>query len=259
MKVTIMGCGTSTGVPVIGCPCDVCTSGDPRNHRTRSSIVVSSNGGNILVDTAPDLRYQSLATGLTRIDAVLYTHDHADHIFGMDELRTFNFVMGKAIPVYGNEKVIKRIRNVFEYVWDPGAPKGGGLPMIQTNIINGDMKIAGIPVKPLTLMHGKQPILGFLFGDQVAYMTDCNHIPEETMELVKGVPLAIIDGLRHRPHNTHYSVGEAVAALEKIGPKRALLTHLSHSLDYDRLRDDLPEWVEPAYDTMVIDIEEVAI
>lgn len=256
MKVTIMGCGTSTGVPVIGCPCDVCRSGDPRNHRTRSSITVSQDGVNVLVDTAPDLRFQAMATGLVSIDAVLYTHEHADHIFGMDELRTFNFVMGRPIPVYGSDKVIERIRKVFAYIWDPDAPKGGGLPMINTNVINGDLRFGGIEVKPLTLWHGRQSILGFKFGSSLAYMTDCNAIPDETLETVEGMPLVIIDALRYRPHTTHFAVEEAVDVVSKIKPGRALLTHLSHSLDYQRLKDELPDGIEPAYDGMVIDLEE---
>ncbi len=256
MRVTVLGCGTSTGVPVIGCPCDVCRSGDPRNHRSRSSVVVSENGQNVLVDTAPELRYQSLAVGLDRVDAVLYTHDHADHIFGMDELRTFNFIMGRSIPVYGNEKVINRIRSVFDYIWDPHAPKGGGLPMITTSILNGNLDLAGIKVKPLSLWHGEQLILGFKFGDKLAYMTDCSHVPEETMDEVQDTPVIIIDALRYRPHTTHFSVDQALEVLKELNPKRALLTHLSHSLDYHRLRDELPPGVEPAYDGLVVDLEE---
>ncbi len=256
MKVTILGCGTSTGVPVVGCPCDVCQSSDPRNHRTRSSIFVSKENKNILVDTSPDLRSQALMTGLRRIDAVLYTHDHADHIFGLDELRTFNFIMGQPIPIYGNEKVIDRIKTVFNYIWDPDAPKGGGLPMLNTNIFKEAMTLGGIKVEPLDLIHGKQHILGFLFDGNAAYMTDCSDVPDETIEMTKGVDLAIIDGLRYRPHSTHLSIDGAVKVLEKIKPKRALLTHLSHSMDYDRLRSELPDWVEPAYDGMVIDLED---
>jgi len=254
MKVTILGCGTSTGVPVVGCPCDVCASDDPRNQRTRSSIVVEKNGGAVLVDTAPDLRAQALAAGLTRIDAALFTHDHADHIFGMDELRTFNFIMGRPIPVYGNEKVIDRIRTVFNYIWDPGAPRGGGLPMIDTHLIDGPLELCGIKVEPIELWHGKQLILGFLFDGRLAYMTDCSDVPGQTMEKVRGVPLAIVDGLRYRPHITHYSVEGEVELIDRIKPELALITHMGHSLDYRRLKDDLPQGVEPAYDGMVIDL-----
>src|SRR3990172_11461846 len=146
MRITILGCGTSTGVPVVGCACDVCAGGDPRNQRTRSSILVSKDGFNLLVDTAPDLRFQALATGLTRVDAVVFTHDHADHIFGLDELRTFNFVMGKPIPIYGNKKVIERIKCVYNYIWDPEAPKGGGLPMLNLNVIEGPLTLGGLRI-----------------------------------------------------------------------------------------------------------------
>ncbi len=256
MLVTILGCGTSTGVPVVGCPCDVCSSGDPRNFRTRSSIVVSKAGANVLVDTAPDLRMQALQTGLVKIDAVLYTHDHADHIFGMDELRTFNFIMGRAIPVYGNERVISRIKTVFNYVWDPGAPKGGGLPMIQPHVLDGPLELGGMKVTPLPLLHGEQIILGFKFDDKAAYLTDCSAVPDETIEAARGLPLVIIDALRYRPHTTHFSVDGAMEALERMKPRRALLTHLSHSLDYDRLRSELPDWCEPAYDGLTVELED---
>ena len=256
MRITILGCGTSTGVPVIGCPCDVCKSADPRNQRTRSSIVVSKNGFNILVDTAPDLRAQALAAGLVRIDAVLFTHDHADHIFGLDELRTFNFTMGRAIPIYGSEKVIARLRNVFSYIWSPETPKGGGLPMINTHVFDGALALGGIQVQSLALWHGDQEILGFKFDQRAAYLTDCSRVPEETIAAVGGIPLLIIDALRYRPHGTHFSVDEALAAIAKIQPGRVLLTHMSHSLDYGRLRKELPSGVEPAYDGMVIEMEE---
>lgn len=256
MRITILGCGTSTGVPVIACPCDVCRSADPRNRRTRSSIVVARNGTNVLVDTAPDLRFQAMATGLVRVDAVLYTHDHADHIFGMDELRSFNFAMGRAIPIYGNEKTIQRIRTVYSYIWDPGAPRGGGLPMINANVIGGPLEFGGLEVLPLPLMHGDQEILGYRFGGRVAYLTDVSRVPEATMALCRGMDLLIIDGLRYRPHGTHFSVDEALQVIAELKPGRALLTHMSHALDYGRLRRELPAGVEPAYDGMEVEVGE---
>ena len=258
MRITILGCGTSTGVPVIACPCDVCRSADPRNRRTRSSIVVSQNGTNLLVDTAPDLRFQAMATGLVRIDAVLYTHDHADHIFGMDELRSFNFAMGRSIPIYGNEKVIKRIQTVYSYIWDPGAPRGGGLPMINPTVLAGPLALGGMEVVPLPLCHGEQEIYGYRFGGRVAYLTDVSAIPPATLALCRGLDLLIIDGLRYRPHGTHFSVDQAVAAVGELRPGRALLTHMSHALDYERLRRELPAGIEPAYDGMEIAVGEEA-
>lgn len=256
MRITILGCGTSTGVPVIACPCDVCRSSDPRNRRTRSSIVVAQNGANLLVDTAPDLRFQAMAAGLTHIEAVLYTHDHADHIFGMDELRSFNFAMGRAIPIYGNEKVIRRIQTVYSYIWDPEAPRGGGLPMINPNIIEGPLTLGGIEVVPLPLWHGEQMIFGYRFGGRMAYLTDVSRVPDETLDLCRGLDLVIVDGLRYRPHNTHFSVDEAVEVVMKLGPRRALLTHMSHALEYERLRKELPAGIEPAYDGLEVTLEE---
>jgi phosphoribosyl 1,2-cyclic phosphate phosphodiesterase len=256
MRVTILGCGTSTGVPVVGCPCEVCHSADPRNQRTRSSIVVSANGSNLLVDTAPELRLQALAAGLERVDAVLFTHDHADHIFGLDELRTFNFIMGRPIPIYGGEKVIHRIKTVFSYIWDPAAPKGGGLPMIEPHVLDGALTLGGIQVTPLPLLHGEQTIYGFKFDGRLAYLTDCSAVPDQTKDAVRGLPLVIIDALRYRPHSTHFSVDEALALIAEIKPQRALITHMSHSLDYRRLAAELPPGTAPAYDGQVIELTE---
>ncbi len=253
MKVTVLGCGTSTGVPVVGCPCEVCNSPEPRNRRTRASIMVSQGRRNILVDTSPDLRFQALANRINNVDAVLYTHTHADHIFGLDELRIFNFIQGEKIPIYGSEECISDLRSIFSYIWDPNTPLGGGKPMLETHVLNGLLELFSIQVEPVRILHGTQSIYGYVF-DSFAYLTDCSHIPDETMKKVKGKDVLIIGALRYRPHPTHFSLNEALAAIEELKPGQAFLTHLSHSFDYEETNAELPPGVQLAYDGMVIDL-----
>jgi phosphoribosyl 1,2-cyclic phosphate phosphodiesterase len=261
MKITVLGCGTSTGVPVIGCPCEVCNSRNPRNRRTRASIMVSNGRKNILVDTSPDLRSQALDNGICNIDAVLYTHTHADHIFGLDELRIFNFLQGEKITLYGSEKTLSEIRTTFRYIWNPNAPVGGGKPMLETQILNGRLELSGISVEPVEILHGKQKIYGYVFetpGDSrssgFAYLTDCSAMPDGTKERVRGKDVLILGALRYRPHPTHFSLDQALAAIEELRPERAFLTHLSHSFEYEKVNAELPGGVELAYDGMLIEL-----
>ncbi len=253
LKITVLGSGTSVGVPVVGCPCDVCNSGQPRNCRTRSSVAVEKNGTTILVDTAPELRLQSLAAGLDRVDAVVFTHEHADHIMGLDDLRIFNYIQGKVIPLYGNAAVIERLKGAFSYIWDGNAPTGGGKPLLELNQMNGKIELGSLEVESVELLHGKRSILGFVFGP-FAYLTDCSAIPEQTRERVRDIPVLILGALRYRPHTTHFNLEAALSAIEDLSPERAYLTHLSHSFDYYRLSKELPRGVEPAYDGLVIEI-----
>lgn len=256
MKVTVLGCGTSTGVPVISCPCEVCTSKDPRNRRTRASIMITNGNANVIIDTSPDLRCQALENKINRVDAVLYTHAHADHIFGLDDLRIYNFLQTEKIPIYGSGETMSHIRKVFSYIWNPDAPLGGGKPMLETNVMEKRAhKIAGVNVEPVKIMHGSVPIYGYVF-DSLAYLTDCSAIPDETRELVKGKEVLILGALRYRPHPTHFCLDEALAAIEDIKPGRAFLTHMSHSFDYEKTNAELPKGVELAYDGMVIDLDE---
>ena len=253
MKVTVLGTATSTGVPVVGCECNVCRSSDPRNKRTRTSVLVSESGKNLLIDTPPDFHQQALSNRITRIDAVLYTHDHADHVFGLDELRIFNFIQESPIPIYGNRKTIARIKKIFDYIWDEQAPVGGGKPMLKAHAVKGGFQPAGIEVLPVEIWHGKQTILGYRIGD-FAYLTDCSGIPEASREALRGLKLLILGALRFRPHPTHFSFSAAVAEIRRLKPARALLTHLSHSFDPAEEEFFASQQVELAYDGMVVEI-----
>ncbi len=253
MKVTVLGSATSTGVPVVGCECNVCRSQDRRNKRTRTSALVSVAGKNILIDTPPDLHQQALENRITRIDAVLYTHDHADHVFGLDELRIFNFLQEGVIPIYGNKKTIGRIKKIFDYIWDPAAPVGGGKPMLEAHVLKGGFKLSGIKVLPIEIFHGKQSIYGYRLGD-FAYLTDCSAIPDASREALRGLKLLILGALRFRPHPTHFSFSQALEEIQRLKPERALLTHLSHCFDPEETDFFVSHQVELAYDGMVIEL-----
>jgi phosphoribosyl 1,2-cyclic phosphate phosphodiesterase len=252
--MTFLGTGTSSGVPMIGCTCAVCRSADPRDKRLRPSIYLDVPGrAGILVDTTPDLRQQALTHGLARLDAVLFTHSHADHILGLDEIRRFNFMHGAAIPCYATSDVWQSIRRTFYYVFDGIPRQGGGIPKIDAREISGPFTAAGIEIVPVPLLHGQMPILGFRFGD-LAYLTDCSAIPDESWPLVAGVETLVIDALRDKKHATHFTVAEAVGAIARIAPKRAYLTHMSHDLGHAETNARLPEGVELAYDGLSLDV-----
>lgn len=253
-RVTFLGTGTSHGVPMIGCECDVCRSPDPRDKRLRPSIVVDvPDRVRILVDTTPDLRQQALTHGIGRVDAILFTHSHADHVLGLDEVRRFNAVRGGAIPCYADGATWDNIRRTFHYIFD-GAPRlGGGVPSIDAHEMTGPVTLGGVRVVPVPLWHGSMPILGFRFGG-FAYLTDCNRIADDSWPLIAGVDTLVIDALRDRPHSTHFSVGEALAVIERLGPRRAYLTHMAHDLGHAATCARLPAGVELAYDGLVLDV-----
>ncbi len=252
MKVTVLGCGTSTGVPVIGCRCNVCTSEDDKNKRTRSSLLVTANSKNILIDTSTDLRYQALAHKIERIDAVLYTHPHADHIHGIDEMRSFNIIQKSQIPCYGSEFTINRIRGMFDYIFTTDA-NDGWKPELETFQISTPFDLFGLLIQPVNVYHGKMQILGFRIG-RLAYITDCSRIPDDSKRELKSLDLLVIGALRYKPHPTHLSIQEAVQIGEELQPKRVVLTHLSHNLDYTETNKSLPEGFELAYDGMEMEI-----
>jgi len=252
MTLIILGCGTSTGVPVIGCHCGVCASADQKNRRTRSSVLIQANGRNILIDTSTDLRAQSLANGIERIDGVLFTHPHADHIHGIDELRAFNHVQGGAIPCYGSDYTIKRIRVMFDYIFSDNAGDGWK-PNLTTNVVDAPFGLFDVDIAPIEISHGSASIFGYRIND-LAYITDCSSIPERSFDGLKGVKTLILGALRFKPHPTHFSVQQALDASARIAPERTILTHLSHSLDYTRDNPSLPTGIELAYDGMRIQV-----
>ena len=255
-RITFLGTGTSHGVPMIGCTCAVCRSTDPRDTRLRPSIYVDVSGhAGILVDTGTDLRQQALTYQITRVDAILYTHAHADHVMGLDDVRRFNAVQEGPIPCYASARTWESLRSSFSYVFDPVPRKeGGGVPQLQPHTIDGPFSAAGVHVVPVPLWHGSLPILGFRFGN-FAYLTDCNRLDDAAWALVEGVDTLVIDALRNRPHSTHFSIDEAIAATARIAPRRAYFTHIAHDLGHAETNARLPAGVELAYDGLVLDAE----
>jgi len=251
----MLGTGTSHGVPMIGCNCATCRSTDSRDRRLRPSIYIEvQERARILVDAATDLRQQVLRQGITRVDAVLFTHAHADHILGLDDLRSFNVLQGSPIPCFANREAWETIRRQFAYVFEGPLQIGGGVPQLTTNEIAGPFFIKGVKVIPVPLWHGKLPILGFRFGN-FAYLTDCNRIPDESFQLVEGIDVLVLDALRDEPHETHFTIAEALEVVRRIAPQRTYFTHMTHALPHAKTNARLPEGVELAYDGLVLDIE----
>jgi len=264
-RVTVLGSGTSHGVPAIGCDCAVCRSNDPNDRRTRPSILIelpSSGDGraytrdvrSILVDTSTDLRNQALVHNVRRVDAILFTHTHADHVFGLDDVRRFNQMQKAPIPCYADRDTAGTLRQMFRYIFEQPEQRGGGLPQISLFHIAGPFTLGDVDIVPVRVMHGRLPVLGFRIGS-FAYLTDCNHIPDESWPLLHGVRTVILDALRHRPHSTHFSVSEAIAVVQKLGAERAYFTHICHDLPHAETCAQLPRGIELAYDGLVLEIE----
>jgi phosphoribosyl 1,2-cyclic phosphate phosphodiesterase len=253
-QLVFLGTGTSVGVPAIGCGCFTCTSTDPRNNRTRCGLVLGLPQGNLLIDSPPDLRTQLLREKIGLIHSVLYTHEHADHIFGLDDLRLMQFYLGRPVPLYCEVQVEHRIRKSFDYAFkDITTLHHGAVPQLIFNRIELEpFSVLGADVVPMRLAHGLHcPVLGFRFGN-VAYCTDTNGIPAESMEKLRDLDVLIIDCLRRESHSTHFSLSEALAVAEELKPRRTLLTHISHDLEYAEVSATLPSGVEMAYDGLVV-------
>ena len=249
-QMILLGTGTSVGVPTIGCGCRVCTSSHPRNMRTRCGAVLGLPGGNLLIDTPPDLRFQLLREGIGIVHAVLFTHEHADHLFGLDDLRLMPFFLGHAVPLYSEEFVEQRIRKAFDYAFaDVQQTHVGAVPKLVFKRIQLEpFEVLGVRVTPIRLKHGPRfDVLGFRFGN-IAYCTDTNEIPPDSWSLLEGLDTLILDALRDRPHATHFSLDQAVDIARRLRPRRTLLTHVSHELDYEETNARLPQGVELAYD-----------
>ena len=281
LKVTLLGTGTSHGVPMIGCDCDVCRSRDPRDRRTRPSILIQIEAPaaqppassprpdertvarsavaravrHVLVDTSPDLRAQALANRVTRVDAILFTHSHADHVLGLDEVRRYNILQREPISCFGDARTLADLRQTFGYIFKTPDAGGGAIPQIVLSQIAGPFSLGGIEIVPVPIMHGPRRILGFRVGS-FAYLTDCSRIPEESWPLVDGVRTLVVDALRERPHPTHFSVSEALEVVARLSPERAYFTHVCHDLPHAATCARLPSGVELAYDGLVLEMDE---
>ncbi|HSK09688.1 MAG TPA: MBL fold metallo-hydrolase [Vicinamibacterales bacterium] len=253
-RVTFLGTGTSHGVPMIGCDCRTCTSHDPRDQRLRPSIFVElPSGATLLVDTAPDLRAQALRHRIRRVDGILFTHAHADHVLGLDETRRFTSLQGGALPCYGSPDTVAEIRRVFAYAFRH-VQEGGGVPRLDLVPVSGPFLAAGWPVIPIPILHGVLPIYGYRIGS-FAYLTDCSEIPAGSWPLLHGVRTLVLDALRRRPHPTHFNVAQALEVVDRVRPARALLTHVSHDLAHEETTTGLPGGVELAYDGLMLEVE----
>jgi len=248
VEVVVLGSGTSHGVPMIGCDCVVCRSDDPKDKRSRPSIHVRAGGARILVDTSPELRLQCLANDVRGVDAVLFTHHHADHVAGLDDLRRFNWLNRQALPVYGTERTLGAIRCMFAYAFEPAADSPHSRPELDLRIIDhSPFLVGGEPIVPVPLMHGPLPVLGFRFG-RFAYCTDCSHIPDDSLSLLRDLEVLVLDALRITPHPTHFNVQQAVEMARRIGAGRTFFTHMAHQLRHEDTNQTLPEGMRLAYD-----------
>ncbi|NLY11741.1 MAG: MBL fold metallo-hydrolase [Firmicutes bacterium] len=252
MRIIFLGTGTSHGVPVIGCDCEVCTSLDSKNRRTRSSVWIQQDNTDIIIDTAVEFRLQALREGLTKVDGVLYTHCHADHVFGFDDLRIFSQRTNIQTPIYGNKPTIEEIYQVFSYVFRK-TQEGGGKPQVNPIVVTESFYINNVRIIPVPIFHGELPILGYRIG-KMAYLTDCSRVPEESLKLLEGVEILILGVIRYEPHPTHMHVEKALELISILEPKRTYFTHISHLLEHRKVNKELPDGVELAYDGLIVQV-----
>lgn len=250
----LMGTGTSHGVPMIGCACPVCRSTDPRNNRTRTGVLVQAPNGNFLIDASPELRIQLLREKVDLIHGVVLTHGHADHIFGLDDLRIFCYYLKGAMPIFCEERVEERLRNSFDYAFQTVSQESlaWGVPQFELRRIEqSPFELLGLMVQPIRLLHGRLPVLGFRIGN-VAFCTDVSAIPDESWPLLENLDVLILDALRPKPHPTHFGIDQALEVVARAKPKQAYFTHISHLLEHSETNARLPPGVELAYDGLRI-------
>jgi phosphoribosyl 1,2-cyclic phosphate phosphodiesterase len=253
IRITVLGSGTSSGVPTIGCTCNVCQSTDSRDQRLRPSILIRYGGYNVVVDTSPDFRAQVLRAHIERLDAILYTHAHADHILGLDDVRPFNYHQKSLIPVFATQETLDVIQRVFRYAFD-SEPSQSSVPKLDLRVLSGaPFNLFGLEFMPIRLCHGKGTVLGFRFG-RAAYLTDHSEIPEESREKLRDLDVLFLDALRHRPHPTHTTVENAVRLVEELKPNRAFFTHMCHDLSHERTEATLPPHIRLAYDGLELEV-----
>lgn len=257
MTITVLGSGTSVGVPTLGCHCAVCRSEDSRDKRLRPSVALRYGGRVVLIDTTPDFRYQALRAGIERIDAIIYTHSHADHILGLDDVRPFNFRQRGSIPIYGSAQTLAAIRTCFGYAFD-GREKESSIPKLETRTLDGaPFELFGVEFIPVEVLHGSQRIYGFRFG-AAAYLTDHSEIPDESFEKLTDLDVLFLDALRYRPHPTHSTIERSLGYVERLAPARTFFTHICHDLAHEQTEQRLPPNVRLAYDGLEITVQEPA-
>ncbi len=258
VEITILGCGTSTGVPMLQCRCPVCTSRNRKNRRLRASAWLKTRGKSFLIDTSTDLREQALRENIDRVDAILYTHPHSDHVSGIDDVRSFNYLQKSSIPAYGNSWTERELTSRYPYIFNPQGPsEGGGVPQIQFHLIpdgTTSIEVEGVTIETLTLKHGSQDVLAFRV-ENVAYLTDCNFIPDEAVARLQGLDILILDCLRLERHGTHFNLEESLHFIPRVNPRKTILTHLGHDFEYGEWTKrgpgaKLPKNVTLAYDGM---------
>ncbi|MFZ0411047.1 MAG: MBL fold metallo-hydrolase [Candidatus Acidiferrales bacterium] len=251
IQLTILGSGTSMGVPTLACHCAVCESADPRDKRTRPSLLASWDGHNVAIDTTPDFRAQAMRERMERLDAVIYTHAHADHILGLDDIRPYNLKQGGAVPVYASAATLAVLRRTFAYIFSD-APSESTLPGVELHEVTGPFGLFGISITPVEAMHGSEPVLGYRLGS-AAYLTDFSRVPEKSKELLRGLDHLILDALRYVPHPTHSTVEQSLRLVEELRPKQAWFTHVCHDLGHEATNAKLPDNVRLAYDGLKLE------
>jgi phosphoribosyl 1,2-cyclic phosphate phosphodiesterase len=253
-RLTVLGSGTSMGVPTIGCDCAVCHSSDPHDRRTRPSVLIQYEGRAVLIDTTPDFREQAIRENIRQLDAVLYTHTHADHILGIDDLRPISFLhKPNKLPLYARPDAAEFIRNMFRYIFE-AKYKFGSLPQVELRPLDGPLELFGARFEPVPVIHGETEIYGFRFGS-AAYLTDHSDIPESSYAKLQGLDILFLDALRHKPHPTHSTVENSLRIVERAKPKRAFFTHICHDLPHEETNRMLPPNVRLSYDGMKLDFE----
>lgn len=265
MEILVLGSGTSHGVPMIGCDCAVCRSDNPKNRRFRPSVLIRNGNEHLLIDTTPELRLQALTFDVRRLDAVLFTHTHADHLFGLDDLRRFNDITDREIPVYGDAATQADIRRAYDYIFKE-TQAGGGKPRLTLHDVLPEFTLCGLRVQSFYVLHGRLPVLAYRFHSaddpgtprSFAYVTDVSHIPPESMEKLYGLDILFLDAVRFDPHPTHFGLYQALDVIAELKPRRAYLTHLSHHFDHDAVNAQLPSHVELAYDGLTLPLHPTA-
>ena len=251
--LTVLGSGTSMGVPTVGCDCAVCTSTDPHDRRTRPSVLVEYGGHFVLIDTTPDFREQAIRERIRRLDAVLFTHSHADHILGLDDLRPLSFKREGRLPLYAAQHAGDYMRYMFRYIFEDNY-KYGGMAKVELNTITGPIDLFGVKFEPVKVLHGDAEILGFRFGS-AAYLTDFSEIPEPSFAQLNGLDILFLDALRHKPHPTHSTVENSLRLVDRLQPRRAFFTHICHDLPHEETNKNLPPHVRLSHDGMKLDFE----